>query len=54
MWHMAFCAGIGKSQFSEIGLMVSAGILYCVQPVFLLPEHTKFGPDLDIGAIALI
>lgn len=47
-WHMDSCAATNKSQycFGAMGLMLACGILDVLRSLFMVPGHTKFGPDL--------
>lgn len=53
-WDMDSCCATNKSQFvfEGIGLLVSVGLLEKIKPLFMVPGHTKFGPDLVAWAIA--
>lgn len=53
-YHMDACAGTNKSQFSfgGLALLTSLGVLDAINVVFMVPGHTKFGPDKVARAIA--
>eukprot|EP00171_Calliarthron_tuberculosum_P003815 IDg3815t1 len=53
-WHMDSCAATNKSRFvmAGIGLIVSSAVFDSIRALFMVPGHTKFGPDLVARAIA--
>eukprot|EP00173_Palmaria_palmata_P005321 Plantae.Rhodophyta-Palmaria_palmata.ctg9201.p1 GENE.Plantae.Rhodophyta-Palmaria_palmata.ctg9201~~Plantae.Rhodophyta-Palmaria_palmata.ctg9201.p1 ORF type:complete len:136 (+),score=0.89 Plantae.Rhodophyta-Palmaria_palmata.ctg9201:161-568(+) len=53
-WRMDSCAATNKRQccFGGIGFMLACSVLDVTRILFMLPGHTKFGPDLVARAIA--
>jgi len=52
--HMDSCPSTNKSQFffGGLGLLISCGVLDCVQVLFMVVGQTKFGPDAVAQKIA--